>query len=216
MDQSPWGILSAFILGVIAKPLQEAAARRFLRPKLVLTFDPKDSSCVIRTSMRIRKNITLPISDPTQPPVVAPIGGYTQECVFVRVRVHNLTSRMARNCCVYLTAIRKQTENGRFVPTEYCDSIPLCWSYDQNPTQIIDVPGGVNRHVDVFKTVKGSSALTPSFITIPFMYSEDFFSKQGTYRYQITLTADELPAERIEIEVQWKGGWDDFCARQVT
>ena len=47
----------------------------------------------------------------------------THEAEYVRIKVINTSSSIAKACRAYLVGIRKKDTNGKFAPTIYCDSI---------------------------------------------------------------------------------------------
>ena len=186
--------LAGFFTAVFAEPL-----RRFLfRPRLVVEFG-ETSDFVTYT------------------PELHGIPGRTPKegkAVYIRGRVVNRSTNIARQCRVYLVNIESKSENtGDFERTAFCDSIPLRWSCREaeGVFRPLDLPKEVNQYFDIVVRREGESALSPQMMTTPFRYAQ-LFSNPGTYRYTIQVSGEGFTPVVLRLVLEWRRDWKDFRA----
>jgi hypothetical protein len=96
------GFIGGFLTALFAEPLRQW----LYRPRLSLSFGSSGDFI-------------------TKTPEVA--GASKYEACYIRLKVVNLSSRLAKACRAYLVGIEKQVD-GAFRPEVYCDSIQLAWA----------------------------------------------------------------------------------------
>lgn len=200
------GAVVGFLSASFTKIFGEWLLVKCFGPNLLLSFEvgPHTSGFIVQTTNRTT------IEQSTSTPYSVTID---ESVCYTRIRVHNSKSRIASNCRAYLVGHKKQNANGRFVTTDYCDSIPLIWSFaNAGP---INIPKGVNIHCDVFVTLSGSNELKPCFAAMPLAY-QTTFSEPGVYLYQIMVTAEGVDPVTIELKVDWKRDWKNFEVTKFT
>jgi hypothetical protein len=135
---------------------------------------------------------------------------------YVRLRVRNKRGN-AKGCRGFLTDVERRGPENKFTRV-YFDAIPLCWSYlDAAGPQIIDLPKGVDAHLDFLSLHLQSdmgSMLRPRLWTVPFRY-ESIFESHGDYRLTVTVTAENADPVSRRLEVDWHGGWKDLEVRML-
>lgn len=184
--------LSGALTAIFAEPIRQ----RMFRPKLVLSFDEE---CVSHTFLSTK---TLAVAGP--------------KTVYIRVRVNNTRSRMARECCGYLIGLEERNEKGEFVKTEYCDSIMLHWSCQRDETKYlpIHIPKGVNQFLDVIALEENKKYFMPQIHVIPNRY-RSLFHRTGVFRFTIQVAAENVAPTTIRLGLAWAGDWENFKIREI-
>ncbi len=129
--------------------------------------------------------------------------------IYVRARVQNAGKRPAKNCLVYLTALTEVHPSGTTTPTSFHDPMPLTWAgYDFSPRGI---PRGVPFYVDLMRVSKHQSGWLISVEKL--LGSQgNLTAYRGTYRFQLTATADNADPFVYEIDVSYNGDWNNLRA----
>jgi hypothetical protein len=129
----------------------------------------------------------------------------------IRIRVTNERKIVASGCRGYLINLEKQNHNGEFIQTNYCDSIPLSWSYlpDKESFEGVSIPKGIYQYLNLIGTDSRSKNFIPHIMVRPFRYT-NLFNEMGTFRFTARLTAANVPPQTIKLVLKWKGNWDDF------
>jgi hypothetical protein len=129
----------------------------------------------------------------------------------VRVSVTNGRRTTAKDCRGYLTNVEIRDEKGRFVRTVYCDSIPLPWSClpPEASFDVIDIPRGIQQYVNLIGTTSRSTDFDVQLMVTPHRY-RDLFSRTGTFRFTVMVTAANANHRTIKLIFNWKGNWDNF------
>ena len=128
--------------------------------------------------------------------------------IYVRARVRNTGVRVARNCLVFLTALKEVHPSGT-TPTTLHDAMPLAWAgWNFTPR---DVPQGVEFYVDLMRVSKQTTGWQ---ISVQQLYASHANLKQysGTYRFQLTVTADNAFPATCEIDVTYDQNWRNLRA----
>jgi len=182
------GLFSGFFAAIFADPVK----KWFFKPNLILEFD-KGYAFITKTYAAIN-------------------GKKVADVHTIRVRVTNASRIVARDCRGYLINIEKQNEKGVFVPTIYCDSLPLSWSCRVGTDSFtgIDIHKGINQYLDVIGTESTSNEFKPKVMVMLFRYS-DLFKETGIFRFTIQVTAVDANPSTIKLILNWKGNWDDFA-----
>jgi hypothetical protein len=156
----------------------------------MVSFDKHDPSCLART----------------------PIGAALQsEGIYIRAKVQNPKSQMAKSCRAFLVKVEKQNAYGIFEPTIFADSLQLAWSCQQDGGRPIDLPSGVSQFVDVISTDKAVPTAYHVYLSFgPHRYIELFDSKPKTLRLTVLVTGDGAARGQTTIVFKWSGQWDTF------
>ena len=193
------GAAIGFASAIFAEPL-----RRWLyRPKLALSFG-NGSEYKARTPEQAT------LLDPKRSAV--PIYS-THEAEYVRIKVINTSSAVAKSCRAYLVGVEKKNAEGTFVRTIYCDSIPLAWSCQEDRAHgPLDLPKGVAQFVDVVTARDHSDQFRLEIKPTPLRYT-GFFRDKGTFRFTVQVSGENVKPEVISIDFDWNGVWDKYEAR---
>ena len=186
-------IIIGYLLGFFSAVFTEPFRQWLFKPKLTLEFGSEVSGCVSRTRIANSR------------------GEHVADAFYVRVKVTNNSRFTARNCRAYLINVEKKDNAGKFIPTIYCDSIPLAWSCQgqRDPTRPLDIPKGVNQYVDVLSTNSQTGLYRPEITPIPFRYTE-LFEEAGEFVFTLQVAADQTPPVTTKVELEWHGSWDTF------
>jgi hypothetical protein len=174
-----------------------AGGRRFeewlYRPKLVVEFLPNEGG--FRTEGKWR--------DPR---------GTEFEEIYVRARVRNLRSRVAKQCRPYLVKIEEVHTSGQITPTKYFDNLPLLWpgpKRDYNPR---DLPTGVHQFFDVVGVLKNARGWRFKFGDNFGHDYDELPNYTGTYRFTVMVTGDGVAPGGRKIDVTYHGDWHNLRA----
>jgi hypothetical protein len=128
--------------------------------------------------------------------------------VYIRARVRNIGSRVAKRCRPYLVKLEEVHPSGA-TPTTFFDSLVLRWpGTDFDPR---DIPRGINQFFDVVGVLKNQSGWR-------FSYRERFSNQaelpnyRGTYRFTIQVTGDGVAPAGRKIDVTYNGDWHNLRA----
>lgn len=187
MNWSDLGVLVAgWLIGILTPILTHQLLVWLRGPKLSLTLDPT------LTPARCGDDPTL--------------------LFFARIRVTNTKCRIAKDCRAYLSVIEKWNDDeNSFTMTNYRDCLPLIWAYDQQ-TPTVDLPNGVDRHIDVVMYAPETPASTLQLYSsshehfVPSQY-EHLLDNYGVFRFTVLVCADDITPERIRFKVEWDGEW---------
>jgi hypothetical protein len=183
-----FGFIGGFFTALFAEPLRQW----IYRPKLSLSFG-KSSDFITNT------------------PEIAGLSQH--QAFYIRLKVVNSSSRLAKACRAYLVRVEKQVD-GKFGPTIYCDSIQLAWSVREGQAfAAIDLPPDVPQFVDVVSTRSISKQFRPLISAIPMRY-EALFWETGVFRFQVLVSGDGVKPVRTQLVLHWDGIWDKFRVEQ--
>lgn len=95
--------------------------------------------------------------------------------VYFRLQVTNVGHRTLRGCRAWLVRVERLNGNDFFQPTNYRDTLPLVWSYDDS-IESVDLPPGVQRYFDVALAVRDHEGLLPRLLgmNVPNRYESAF------------------------------------------
>jgi len=179
------GFISGFLTAVFAEPLRQW----LYRPKLTLSFG-STSDFITRTPE---------------------VGGNSQhEAFYIRIKVVNSRSRLAKACRAYLVGVEKQGADGVFQPTIYCDSIQLAWAVKGDQAYgAVDLPRDVVQFVDVVSTRSISTDFKPEIRPVPMRYI-GLFQERGVFRFRVQVSGDGVRPAIRHVILHWDGIWDKF------
>jgi hypothetical protein len=182
------GFLGGFFTALFAEPL-----RRWLyAPKLALTFGTS-------------------IDFLTRTPESSGIPGIAlHDALYVRIKVVNTRSSLAKSCRAYLVNVERKDSSGRFEPTEYCESLQLAWSSQaEQAFGAFDLPRDVPYFVDIFSTRSTNRAFSLATKATPLRYQQMLLTP-GVYRFTVVVSGDEVKPAAIRPAVSWTGAWDEI------
>ncbi len=180
------GFLGGFLTALFAEPL-----RRWLyAPRLTLTFGTSNHFL-------------------TRTPEISPSSQH--EALYVRVKVVNTRSALAKSCRAYLVNVERKGPSGTFEPTEYCESLQLGWaSQAEQAFGAFDLPWDVPHFVDVISTRPTSPAFSLATKVTPLRYTQMLLTP-GVYRFTIVVSGDGVKPATIRPSVSWNGVWDQVA-----
>lgn len=183
------GFIGGFFTALFAEPLRQ----RLYRAKLSLSFG-SSSDFIART---------LETSGQSQ-----------YQAIYIRLKVVNTSTRLAKACRAYLVGIEKQKDN-KFEPTVYCDSMQLQWSVRGADERFgaIDLPQDVPQFVDVVSTRSISTYFAPATAQVPLRYME-LFKETGIFRFRVQVSGDGVKPVWSEVILHWDGKWDKFSVEE--
>jgi hypothetical protein len=135
-------------------------------------------------------------------------GEKVDSLIYVRVRVQNSGTASARGCQVFLTSLKEiYPGGGRTIVLD--DSKVLAWEgYSYSP---IDIPAGTQKYADVMRVSKNESGWLFSVQHL-FAHEEKLKTYRGTYRFEITATAENTVPSLCQIDVSYNGDWHNLRA----
>jgi len=165
------GGAATFVSGAAVAVFAEPLRRWIYRPKLQLEFG-SSPEYLARTDEGIAPNL--------------------HEAIYIRVKVTNTKSAIAKSCRAYLVAIEKEGEADEFKPTIYCDSIPIAWACrDENEKYgAVDLPKGVAQFIDVIST-RDAQPMGVHIKFCPYRYAK-IYQEPGTYRFTIQVSGENV------------------------
>jgi hypothetical protein len=165
-----------------------------LRPQLLIDFDGTESNIVHAEHMQGDKPVSM---------------------IYVRVRVKNEGSAIAKGCRVYLTELKEVYPGGSTHSTALDDSKVLAWAgWDFSPK---DVPPGVVCYADVVRVSKHDRGWLFSIQGKLFAHQQNLKDYVGTYRFRVMVTAENAAVgPSCEFDVIYNGDWHSLRAMPVT
>jgi hypothetical protein len=130
--------------------------------------------------------------------------------IYIRVRVRNLGQRTAKSSRVFLTGLREITADT--TSAAIYDSLQLPWAgWHFEPR---DIPQGVCFYADLMRVSKHTSGWIFS-VQKKFAIRPDMEHYSGTYRFRVTVTADNAVPAVCEVDVTYKQDWHTLRAVPV-
>ncbi len=128
--------------------------------------------------------------------------------IYIRARIRNIGRRPAKNCLVFLTAIR-EVHPSDTTQASFYDPTAVAWAGSKFSPR--DIPRGIPFYVNVVKVSKHTSGW---LIAVENLYGNEEKLKyyRGTYRFQLTATADNAEPITYEIDVTYNGDWHNLRA----
>jgi hypothetical protein len=194
MSAAFWSPFAGFVAGFLTAVFAEPLRQWLWRPALNMEFK-KANHFLTKTPARIQS--------------------VEYEALYVRVKVINRGSHIAKSCRPYLVAIDRLGPSGTWDPTDYCESLQLAWSArgDERFTPL-DLPKDVPHFIDVLSTNSLDHNLVPEIVVVPFRY-EQLFTAPGEYRFTVLVAGDGVKPASMSIAVKWTGQWDKVEAAAV-
>jgi hypothetical protein len=133
--------------------------------------------------------------------------------IYVRVRVQNRGTGIAKTCQVYLISLKEVLPGGNIVPTALDDSKALAWAgWKFSP---MDVPPGATCYADVVRVSKDDSGWLFSVEQL-FASQQELKNYRGTYRFTVMVVGDNASKSSCEFDVTYNGDWHSLRAVPVT
>jgi hypothetical protein len=138
----------------------------------------------------------------------------TDNEIYIRARVRNAGRRTAKGARVFLTSLKEVQPSGTILPTSLYDSKPLAWSGWTFAPRDIPPASRVHFYVDLTRVSKHEQGWL--FSVEQLFASQTALQKySGTYRFQLTLTADNAKPATCEIDVTYKQDWNSLRAESA-
>lgn len=132
--------------------------------------------------------------------------------IYIRVRVRNLGTRTAKGARVFLTSLREVQNSGATTPTALYDSLALAWAgWGFEPR---DIPKGICFYADLMRVSKNTPGWLLS-VERTFASHAPMANYSGTYRFQVTVTADNAAPAICEVDVTYNQDWHSLRAVAV-
>ena len=136
----------------------------------------------------------------------------TDNEIYIRARVRNSGRRTAKGARVFLTSLSEVQPTGILHPTSLHDSKPLAWSGWTFAPRDIPPASRVHFYIDLMRVSKHEPGRL--FSVEQLFASQTALQKySGTYRFQLTLTADNAKPATCEIDVTYKQDWNSLRAQ---
>lgn len=126
-----------FFLGFLVTRCVDWATAYFKQPSLRVTFSEQDDVVAVTAHRRESSLTELPKHVPVSQ-------------MWVRVAVRNDNRQPATGCRAYLVGVDEMDAAGHFSSTQYNDSLPLNWAFEQQQAESVTLPKGVSRHFDLW------------------------------------------------------------------
>ena len=187
----------AAIIGFIASLMTENVQRWVYGPRLRLAFENNNDAYRSCTDIGIPKNA---------------------DGIYIRLRVENVKSRLAKGCIAYLTRIERM-EGHHWHDTNYRDSTQLAWSAQQDGFKPKDLPRGLSQFVDLlyvfnplpgFQHLLNPRHLQPCLAVNLFQYAPLWATENAHYRLTVLVSGDGVKPKRHRVIIQWNGIWDQI------
>lgn len=151
----------------------------------------------------------------TQTPEGSIAGSRHQAC-YIRCKVTNAKSALAKSCRAYLVNVERQGSRGNWEATSYCESMQLAWaSRGDGSYTALDIPKDVPHFIDILSVREGSNEFRPAIQVMPFRY-ESLWSTHGTYRFTVIVSGEDVTPATLGVSLKWTGEWDKFEVRAVS
>jgi hypothetical protein len=125
--------------------------------------------------------------------------------IYIRARVRNIGQATAKGVLVFLTSLQEVQASGSTTPTPVHSSMALAWEGWR--FQPRDIPQGVTFYVDLMKVSKHTAGWFFS-VEKPLSASQTALKDySGTYRFQLTVTADNAGPATCEVDITYKQDW---------
>ena len=174
------------------------ALRERLRPKLLISFEPKDPwvKWLPYSQMRDHKQ-------PGSPLVQAPSGWF-------RICIQCAGSAIAHGCRVFLQNVEYAAFNtSNFEQTEYGNSQPLRWAEDQiTPYAPREISPLQKSFVDVASVDPVHNVVHVKWPS-EWIANEHLFDRPGEYRLTICASSEDAGSRVAQCILRWTGKWDE-------
>lgn len=128
--------------------------------------------------------------------------------IYIRARVRNTGSRVAKQCRPYLVGLEEVHPSGT-TATPFSESAVLPWPLrDYGPR---DIPKGIDQFFDVLGVLKNRTGWRLTFREKFSEYAE-LPNYKGTYRFTVLVTGDGVEPRGRKIDVTYNGDWHNLRA----
>ena len=139
-----------------------------------------------------------------------------EDAHYVRVKVLNKGRQIAKQCRAYLVNVEKwNNATNKFESTDYCDSLQLACSAQENPEEpyaayrALDMPKGVPQFIDIVMTIKSHSNYIIKTRMLLNRY-KPLFQEHGKFQYTVLVSGDNAKPKSKKVIFNWSGDWDNF------
>ena len=184
----PLAPIASFLAGFVTAAFAEPFRKWLTRPRLRIDFRPEfgeGSGYISRTPEK---------------------EGSEEQAYYVRASIKNNSDTIAKSCRAYLVTIEYETAPGKW-RVIHQDPIPLDWAF-VGPTPM-DLPPKVEFHFDVFSVSSFENRVTPR-TTPPAAIWHVSLSREGRYRYTVTVAGENVNPVSAAIEFNWPGSFEEF------
>ena len=189
VTMNPWILLLSVIISAIVGLFSGLLGRLFeewrYRPRLIVEFIPEEGG--FRTEGTWND------------------GGKEVTEIYLRARVRNVGSRVAKQCRPYLVKLEEVLPSGT-TPTKLFESRVLGWP--RNDYEPRDIPKGINLFFDVVGVLKDRSGWRFKFREPSPLLS----GYSGTYRFTVLVTGDGVAPAGRKFDVTYHGDWHNLRA----
>jgi hypothetical protein len=123
--------------------------------------------------------------------------------IYIRARVKNIGRRTAKGARVFLTSLKEEHRGGQITETSFNDSVALAWAGWNFSPRDLPPAAGVSFYADLVRFSKYEPGWNFS-VTRLFGNESQIRNYSGTYRCQLTLTADNAEPAIYEIDVTYE------------
>ena len=130
--------------------------------------------------------------------------------IYIRARIRNEGSHVAKQCRPYLINLEKVHHSGT-EPTRFFDSLALRWPGPGSDYEPRDIPRGISQFFDVVGVLKNEPGWRFTFRE-RFSSHDDLPHHKGTYRFTVIVTGDGARPSGRKIDVTYSGDWHHLGA----
>jgi len=130
--------------------------------------------------------------------------------IYVQLEPRCLTDAVVEHCQGHLLRILHKYPTGvvdsdKWEPTEMNESLILGWSLDKNSEATLRP--GVPKRLNVFSVYSEERVIRPTVAVLPGRWF-DVMTRQGSFRFEIRLTAKDCRPVDVALECEKGGEWD--------
>lgn len=132
-------------------------------------------------------------------------------CCYIKIRVVNTGKRTAKNCRGFLVAFEGwNPSTKKYEAVAGNDTLQLIWTQSPKEEERLgfDMSPGVGRFLDVVTTTEGAPNFWFCTSKNPTKF-HPFLSRQGKYRLEVQVSAEEAEPKLISLLFDWDGNWNN-------
>lgn len=141
--------------------------------------------------------------------VSSPVRGGNHDAYFnfINVSVANISGVNLEHCTAFLKGLSKNQE-----PSQFDKSIPLIWNFPQDSPEAKIVVG---NELLVHVAIVGNKGHGLKLAGKQWNRLKNQFEDHAVYRFEVLVNSG-VSSQIITIEVDWKGEWDKFEAKEIA
>jgi hypothetical protein len=136
--------------------------------------------------------------------------GTVHSYIYVRVRVRNMGRRVAKCCRVFLSKLEEVHPSGQTTRTAFHDSRQLPWAGFR--FGVAELPRGLDFYADIVRFSKQLPGWNISIEGGLFSSEDALKIYSGTYRFHLTVTADNADPATCAVDVTYAQDWKSVRA----